>query len=173
MRMHEYEKKDGFSLVELIIAIAILTIFVGTVSLSFALLRNADTKGLASGINDSLTDLKARTESGNGPFYLHIYKIDDRGYYANISGDEDFDGTAADTSQDTRLGQASLNVASNGGDDPLELAGDGSNHITIQMRKKDGAYEICPDDIEVRNGDRIDFKVIMVKDTGLHYMEQQ
>ena len=142
------------------------------------MLRSADTKGLASGINDSLTELKSMTEAHTGPYYLHIYKTDEGGFFAGYTeGDEEF----APSDDDTRLGPSNLTVVANvksvseGGTEsttPTEIvAGDESTYITIQMKKKDGSYESCPESFEVKNGDVTDYTVVLVKDTGLHYVD--
>ena len=155
-------KRDGFSLIELIIAIAILAIFVGVISLSIGLLRSADTKGLASGINGSLTDLKAKTESHQGPYYLHIYKATD-GYYAHFGDTASFE-IPSDVGSDERLGASNLIVKT----DSVEI--DGTNSVVVKIQKKDGAYSMAPQYFEVYNGDSKDYTVVLARDTGLHYI---
>ena len=180
------KQKEGFSLIELIIAIAILVIFVGIVSLSTALLRRADTKGLASGVNDSLTDLKALTEAHTGPFYLHIYK-NDNGYYAYY--DENIAFTApgyTDPPVGERIGSSSLGLlVSYDGSSAEDVTEEKT--VTIQMQKKDGAYKdlikknesgadelvkVAPRYFLIKLRNRLDYKVVLAKATGLHYMEQ-
>ncbi|MBO6108192.1 MAG: prepilin-type N-terminal cleavage/methylation domain-containing protein [Eubacterium sp.] len=174
VKERRYLSRAGFSLVELIIAIAILTVFVGGAALSLTLLRNADTRGLASGINDSLTDLKALTESHKGPYYMHIYKTDD-GFYANYS--EAASGGAVaftvptDTSGDKRLGASTMTVKADISGSDVEITGD--TYVTVSIQKKDGAYKMAPETFYIYNGARLDYKVILAMDTGLHYMEQQ
>ncbi|MBR6230262.1 MAG: prepilin-type N-terminal cleavage/methylation domain-containing protein [Eubacterium sp.] len=166
MKENRRQMREGFSLIELVIAIAILAIFVGITSLSVALLRSADTKGLANGINNSLTDLKAKTESHTGPYYLHIYK-NDNGFYANFSDKPDFAGAAAG---DERLGAASMTVSADSGD---KISG--STVCTVQIRKKDGAYVMGPKSLSVSKSEDspAEYIVKLAKDTGLHYIEQQ
>lgn len=183
MKRKMSERKDGFSLMELLIAISILTIFVGVVSLSIGLLRSVDTRGLASSINDSLTDLKSTTEAHKGPFYLHIYK-NDSGFFSQFSDSPTF---SAPTADDVRLGSASLdvNVSYNGVEDD-EVPISDTTSCTILMQKKDGAYYAgtvtdesgtdttlqVPRYFVIKNGTRADYKVYLAKETGLHYLEQ-
>ncbi len=159
-------QKDGFSLIELVIAIAVLAIFVGMISLSTALLRSADTKGLASGINDALTNLKSLTESHQGPYYLHIYKTEN-GFYANYSDKVDMD--SSDNSE--KLGSSVLNVKYFDGATEVDIEDD--VYSTVKIQKKDGAYQIAPVEFRVYNADKLEYKVYLIRDTGLHYMELQ
>ncbi len=169
--------REGFSLIELIIAIAILAIFVGVVSLSVGLLRSADTKGLASHINDSLTDLKAVTQAHTGPYYLHIYRDEDA-YWKCFDSNSTFAKPATNESQN-RLGPDSMavKVISPTGSDSL-LGNSGSESVTVSIKKKDGSYNSgIPVAFEVyKSSDGSgtpDYKVILAEKTGLHYLEQQ
>ena len=54
-------EKDGFSLIEMMIVIAILGILMGGIALSYNLVRSADTKGTAYDIDSNLTNLKSRS----------------------------------------------------------------------------------------------------------------
>ena len=202
-----YSKRGGFSLVELIITIAILAVMVGGAALSIGLMRSADTQGLASGINGSLTDLKAYSESQRGPIYLYIYKVDGDGYYAhyafpdstgvNTDKPEDFDGTKKDG--DHKLGSDSLVVGVYYDDSPEAtpvVLTDGGDFAAIQIQKKDGAYvdvtQEVPDPVDpsstvetvfqtvpkyfgvFKSGETDpEYKVVLAKETGLHYSEQQ
>ena len=163
-----YSKKSGFSLIELVITIAIMAVMVGVVSLSFVLLRSTDTKGLASGINDSLTDLKAITESHAGPYYLHIYQAEGS-FYATYSDEELFE--IPDVPTGTKLGPNSLTVTyTTESSDEVTIEDDKS--ATVMIQKKDGAYKICPEYFDIYNGTEREYRVILTKDTGLHFFEK-
>ena len=164
----KHMKRDAFSLIELVITIAIMVIFVGVVSLSVALLRSTDTKGLANGINDSLTDLKSMTEAHRGPYYLYIYKADDS-FYATYSESNTF--AKPDEPTGTKLGSASLIVkVKDYSGDVKEISGD--VYVPVQILKKDGSYKTCPSQFDVYNDTKLEYSVILTKDTGLHYIEQ-
>ncbi|MEE3468498.1 MAG: prepilin-type N-terminal cleavage/methylation domain-containing protein [Eubacterium sp.] len=167
-----YRNKEGFSLMELIITIAIMVVFVGMVSLSFALMRSADTKGLASGINDSLTDLKADTESHAGPYYLHIYKAEDS-YYSTFTETEAFDPDTLEKPVGTKLGAPNLSVKyKDTTTGRMVCIGEDDVIATVQIRKKDGAYLKAPPYFDVYNGTTLEYRVVLAKDTGLHYVEK-
>ncbi len=195
--MTEYGKKrEGFSLIELVIAIAILAIFSGTVALSIGILRSTDTKGLANGINDSMTDLKAFTESRTGPFYLHIYKTDN-GFYSRFDALPKMDTIPDDTSGDERLGASTLRVDAvwtndDGTVSERKTIGNDDYVQSVQMRKKDGAFEPnisvneggsltptlypLPNRFEVKDADtddaEVEYVVYLSRDTGQHFLEQ-
>ena len=171
-------KKAGFSLIELIIVIAIMAIFVGIATLSIGLIRSADTRGLASAINDSLTDLKSYTESHKGPYHMFIYKIDDSGFYSHFQEGADFTPPTSPGSGDKRLGMATLKVDFvDGLDGSTKTIGDDSESGKVfakfRIQKKDGSYLDAPKSLSVFKGSTCDFKVLLTKDTGLHYVEQQ
>ncbi|MBO4396689.1 MAG: prepilin-type N-terminal cleavage/methylation domain-containing protein [Eubacterium sp.] len=196
MRENNHIQRDGFSLVELIITIAVMAILIGILSLSVSLMNSADTRGLANGINDSLTDLKSLTESHEGPYYLHIYKKDS-GFYANFGDTVDFT-VPDDPGDDERLGKATMKVELEDsvttttpkvdGDGNPVLGSDGTQEVestttttkreleedqvtTIKIKKKDGSYEIAPSAFSVTREGNADYKVILAKDTGIHYVE--
>ena len=183
MQVDSYKKREGFSLIELIIAIAILTIFVGGTALSISLLRSADTKGLANGINNSLTDLKAMTEAHRGPFYLHIYKAGN-GYYACYNSSPTFTDDDKDPDNHENIGSEALNVTvSYDGVVTHEVVLDESTPVTLAIQKKDGAYIDVKDSTDtvispvpkyfvVLNGTDRDYQVFLAKNTGLHYIDQ-
>ena len=194
-----YKSREGFSLVELIITIAIMVVMVGGAALSIGLLRSADTQGLASGINGSLTDLKAYTESQKGPIYLYIYKVNGEGYYAHYSFPDEhgvnhldpasFSSGSAFTAVygdgDQKLGSDALDVkVEMGAGAPMDITG--ANYYVIQIQKKDGSYldvtnesgtftRPVPKWIGVYKSGETDpdYKVVLAKGTGLHFSEQQ
>ena len=178
MKKTEIKEKDmnsreGFSLIELIIAIAVLAIMVGIISLSTALLRSADTRGLANKINDSLTDLKSMSEAHTGPYYLHLYRVDDDGYYRLFDSSASFSEPATKESSD-RLGPDSMAIVVNGG--ASGVLGDDIDSVTIRINKKDGSYfGGAPTSFDIKKGkddsSPVDYKVILAEKTGLHYVD--
>lgn len=170
-------KKAGFSLIELIIVIAIMAIFVGIATLSIGLIRSADTRGLASAINDSLTDLKSYTESHKGPYHMFIYKIDDSGFYSHFQEGADFTVPSGPADGDKRLGMATLKVEFTEVDEVAHTETvktiEGGDYAIFRIQKKDGSYLIAPKSLSVYKGSTCDFKVLLTKATGLHYVEQQ
>jgi prepilin-type N-terminal cleavage/methylation domain-containing protein len=71
------KEKDGFSLIELVIVMAIVAILTGAVALSIGLLRSADTKGTADRINSAFSELKSKNMSQTETTYLNLYRHGD------------------------------------------------------------------------------------------------
>lgn len=166
MRKSGYREREGFSLVELIIAIAILALMVGIISLSIGLIRSADTKGLANGINSSLTDLKAETTAHHGTTYMYIYE-DDGDYYAGYSTKNTF--ALDEIYQTKKLGDSGMTLLAD------STSVDSTHPVMIRIQKKDGSYFAgAPSKFEVKKAPdkEVEYTVMLARDTGLHYLEQ-
>ena len=162
--MNQYKNREGFSLVELIIVIALMGILVGLSAYGYGYLKLADAKGLANGINSGLSELKSESMAKKKPVYMHLYEKDGSYilYYSdNASCDVDHDGK--------NLGSSNMSVKMDG----TELGAGGKK--SFHIRKKDGAFDAVngdepPAEIEV-SSDSYTYKIILVKDTGRHYIE--
>lgn len=73
-RRQRTKERDGFSLVEMIIIIAIAGILTGGIAISYNLVRSADVKGMAYDIDSSLTNLKSKNMGSNKQLFMHLYK---------------------------------------------------------------------------------------------------
>ena len=54
--MEKVKERDGFSLMEMIIVIAILGMITGGIAVTYNMVRSADVKGMAYDIDSSLTN---------------------------------------------------------------------------------------------------------------------
>ena len=165
--------RKGFSLVEMIIVIAIMGILVGTVGLSIGLLRSTDTKGAAYDINSKLTDLKSRTTGGKEQPYLYLYFFDET-YYLDFSYTEPDAYTPSKNAKE--IGDANLNILY--GSDKKSLHDAPNKFLCLAFRKKDGAFLVegkceCPETIYVEADDASAYVIHMVQDTGHHYVEEK
>lgn len=68
--MEKVKERDGFSLVEMIIIIAIVGILTGGIAISYNLVRSADVKGMAYDIDSSLTNLKSKNMGSNKQLFM-------------------------------------------------------------------------------------------------------
>ncbi len=162
--MKKQKDKEGFSLVELIIVIAVMGILVGAAAYSFGYMKLADAKGLANGINSGLSELKSESMAKNKPVYMHLYE-QDGSYILYYSED-----SSCDTSKEGKnLGSSTMSVKMDG----TELGSGGTK--SFHIRKKDGAFEAVdgdepPSEIEV-SSDSYTYKIVLVKETGRHYID--
>ena len=149
--MEKVKERDGFSLMEMIIVIAILGMITGGIAVTYNMVRSADVKGMAYDIDSSLTNLKSKNMGSNKQLFMHLYKQ---------SGNYFIDYT------EESVGESGISLKYDG----KELT-DGEV-ITIGIQKKDGAFSVGPEEIEVYDNNVNDYMVYLVKDTGKHYVEE-
>lgn len=153
-------KKEGFSLVELIIVVAIMSILVGLTALGFGFLRSADAKGVTHGINSGLSELKSENMAKNKKIYMHLSEYDGS-YYITYTESDTFtpDGSGKD------IGSSDVTVTCDG-----TVMAPGSS-VCFSIRKKDGAFTHGPSKINVTADNGSSYDIYLVKDTGKHYIE--
>lgn len=155
-------EKDGFSLIEMMIVIAILGILMGGIALSYNLVRSADTKGTAYDIDSNLTNLKSRSMGSNKQIYMHLYRYSGD-VYVDYTEEESY--TPAGVGE--IIGDSAVTVSCDG-----TVISDGSV-TTIAIQKKDGAFMEGPEEIKVSSEDGTSYVVYLIKDTGKHYVESK
>ncbi len=169
---HDEERKNhiaksGFSLIEMVIVIAIMALMVGFIVLGFGLVTSGNTKKCAEEINSGLTQLKSRTMAKSTPEYMRLSQNGDRlvmGYYTR---DDTGNYSLQGSEREIAAGDVSVSC------DTVPLS-DGDT-VTFAIRKKDGAFEAVdgdvPQKIEVRGSQNQVYRIVLVKDTGRHYIE--
>ena len=73
--MEKVKERDGFSLMEMIIVIAILGMITGGIAVTYNMVRSADVKGMAYDIDSSLTNLKSKNISSYLCICINSQKI--------------------------------------------------------------------------------------------------
>ena len=181
----ERKGTDGFSLIELVIVIAIAAIMVGGAALSINILTTANTKDLANEINSGLTELKAKNISQEKPVYLHVYKYQDS-YYMKYTDSVSL--TPDDSGKEIGSPAMRVSVTYDVRDDSDHKLSDetamlgAGGDICIGMAKKDGAFiffeknlaekrKRAAREITVSSSDGSGYIVYMVTDTGNHYIQ--
>lgn len=152
--------REGFSLVELTIVIAIAAVLCAAVTIGFSLWESADTHGLAYSIESNLSKLKSRCMAENTDIYMHLNKYNGE-YYVTYSDSPTFvpDGSGE------KLGYSKVSVSFNG-----TVMADNTDKAFC-IRKKDGAFTTGPSKIKVYSGSTDGYELTIVKDTGKHFVE--
>ena len=171
-RGKEMRGKPGFSLMELIIVIAIMAILASGAAFSISLLRSSDIKGLASEINSSFTTLRSENMAKKELSYLHIYYYEDD-YYIEISKNP----VPSMDESGRRIGIGSASVKLKGETDIL-LGSGLNNSLSFCINKKDGSFVPKVNDTEMKAAseievysDTLSYTIVLVRDTGRHYIE--
>lgn len=159
--MEKVKERDGFSLMEMIIVIAILGMITGGIAVTYNMVRSADVKGMAYDIDSSLTNLKSKNMGSNKQLFMHLYKQSGN-YFIDYTEEESYTPSGEGES----VGESGISLKYDG----KELT-DGEV-ITIGIQKKDGAFSVGPEEIEVHDDNVNDYMVYLVKDTGKHYVEE-
>lgn len=81
-----WKNRRGFSLIEVIITIALVSVLIGSAVAMFGHIRYADTKKVAEQVNIALSDLRLHTMSMSQERkqYLYIYRWSDS-YYMKVT----------------------------------------------------------------------------------------
>ena len=173
-RIQDRKKQPGFSLVELIIVIAIMALMASGVAVSIGLLRSSDTKKLANEINSSLTTLRSDNMAKSELSYMHIYHYNDD-YYIQMSKDP----TPSEDGSGKNIGSGSVSVRFKG-ESNISLGSGLTSTLTFCINKKDGSFQPKVNNTELKPTSEIEissintstkYRIVLVRDTGRHYME--
>lgn len=190
MNKKREQNLSGFSLIELMILLAVMSILVGMVTLGFGFLRSNDTKQVAYGIENGLKTLKSQDMAGKETLYLHVF-VHDGKYYRTITnsvappaagGNEKEIGNAESTSVNVIYDVKDEHGASLP-DRTVALSESGTKDICIGITKKDGTFlyqkvsgtnnSEAPREMHITASSGTSYLVYMVTDTGKHYVEVQ
>lgn len=166
-----WKNQRGFSLVEIIVVIAMIGILAGSAFVVVGHISYADTKKAVEGVDDALSSLRLDAMSREGRRYLYIYKIEDGandGYYAKLLDEEDVSGIG-----ELKVGPAEPQLNNNatrlGGADVKFFADDveitGNNNYICVAYKKNGLFL---DDDELNNWLRTNAEHITIKGSGTY-----
>lgn len=158
-------RKDqrGFSLVELIITIAIMAVFAGAIIGGLTYLNAGKTKKASAKLNNEISSIQTATMTKKGETYLYLYRTNDGVFSSIVSSTYDADNDGTPDFPDGFMNRADLNTyLTNGGSqtkicdstvsikgkvgtgtgaDPMSL--DTTNMLKIGYSKGTGAFTYC------------------------------
>lgn len=126
---------SGFSLIELILVIAILAIMSAGGVAAFGYLNMANASKCAARIDNGLTSLKSRNMSKTSSTYMHLYYYDDE-YYILFDDSPSFTPSSANYSDGETVGNSDLKIFF----DTQDISSITGHCVTIGVRRKDGAF---------------------------------
>ena len=153
------KNNEGFSLIELIIVIAIMAILSTFAFYGLHYLSMADAKGCAQDINSSVSNVKSLTMSKTKDVYMLLYRYDDN-YYVKLSTNKSM---TVDDKECKKVGSSdSFHIVCDG----TELK-NGDSRL-IEITRRDGSFVTCPKRIQVNGGG--EYSVWLIKNTGKHFV---
>lgn len=190
----------GFTLVEMIVVIAIMAILAGIAAGSMSLITAGNAKKSAARFNSALNETQVQTMSLKDPTYLYLYRASNgkvmvataqaapvtsaspapvSSFQPPCEDKNDVDNVSK--KKEREIGDKSITVKYKQGSTEKTL---GDNEILrITFRKDSGAYDVEQSGItggfsstdfisEVNFEGKGHYKVKMVKETGKHYVER-
>lgn len=161
---------SGFSLIELIIIIAIIALMsVGGIS-AFGYLKLANASKCAAEIDNGLTSLKSRNMSKTSSTYMHLYYYD-HDYYILFNGSSSFTPSAANYSDGEKVGNRDLKLFF----DTQDISTLSNKCVTIGVRRKDGAFLNTASPTSkikvVKSSGDSAHEITLVTSTGKHFID--
>ncbi len=170
--MLKMKNNQGFSLIELVIAIAILAIVsVGSFS-AMGYLSMANSSKCASRIDSSLTRLKSKNSAEASSTFMHLYRYNDR-YYINYSDQPSYVPDASNYEEGEEIGNSRITISYQEGDlSASSVTIQDGDCKTFGIRKKDGSFTgtLEPTCVISIIGQST-YKVTLVTNTGKHFRD--
>lgn len=174
------KNNKGFSLVELIVVIAIMSVLLGIFVYSISLVSGRDAQKCANNISDALDQAKsyAMAKSGSTDAYMEIRKMGNNFYIAEFyvpnSPVKDTGYTLIDTE---KLGSGNVKISCNVGGSSYEIQG--ANKLKVTYDRLNGSFKQANiagntgklQSIVVTRGRT--YQLTMVQSTGKHTLERK
>lgn len=157
--MSKINKNKGFSLIELIVTIAVMSIVVLISVNLYGLIRNADTKSAAGNIDTMISSLRSKSLTKNGEYKLCIEMDADKNYsvvlyeYKVVVPE---DGLVWKIIESENLGKVTISVLDSAGN---EAVIDADNILELKCSKSNGSFI----NSKYLKSDETDFEVTQIK----------
>lgn len=158
----------GFTLIELIIVIAILGVLLGVASYSIGYVSTTKAKNFSTKLSALISQCRVDTLSGSpADTYLEV-TLEDDGYYGTLYEGKNGDGPVVKSRE--KLGPKNLSCTYI--DAGTEKTVDAANTITISFYRSNGAFSSKVTQIDVATGAG-GYTISLVKTTGYHTVARQ
>lgn len=185
----------GFTLVEMIVVIAIMAILAGVAAGSLSLITAGNAKKCSARFNGALNEAQVQTMSLKDPSYLYLYRESSGKVMVATSNEKcdsrsDFDTKAANM-KTREVGDKAITVKFTFAADGVSTTSDvektlgDDQMLRIVYRKDNGAYDVAESGQfgsggrlgnlfikEVKFSGKGRYKVKMVEETGKHFVER-
>ena len=158
----------GFTLVELIVVIAILGVLLGVASYSIGYVSTTKAKNFSTKLSALISQCRVDTLSGSpADTYLEV-TLEDDGYYGTLYEGKNGDDPVVKSRE--KLGPKNLSCTYI--DAGTEKTVDAANTITISFDRSTGAFSSNVTQIDVATGAG-GYTISLVKTTGYHTVARQ
>ena len=165
------KNNSGFSLVELIIVIAIIAALIGTVVLSVSMVFSANAKACSNDLQREIADCKVTT-MGKAQAWLIVYRGENGRIYSQLHIMEQKEGGTVGeleeiTEEPQKIGgnRVSVTYTDASGTPDLELPTGAAAGIRIEFDRSSGSFKDAPLKMRIQGGSR-DYKLDFIKLTG-------
>lgn len=152
----------GFSLIELVIVIAIMAIVTAGSIAGFGYLRLADSKKCTMSVDESIETLYSQTMAKANKPYMYLYEL---------NGDTYVKITSSSFVKDTdakKVGNSSIPVVVDGKD----LSSVPGGVVKIGYSRSDGAFDTPTSNMKIVVGTSKKYTINIVSNTGRHYVQR-